>query len=324
MSKVSVIVPCYNCADTVTATLDSLYNQTLKDLEIIAINDGSTDHTLVVLNHYNETHPDFNLQVFTKENEGVAEARNFGLAKVTSPYFGFLDSDDTAEPEMFSDLYELAERDHLQVAVSDFLWVNAKGERYQKEGPYGIHQDMMVNLFAVLWNKLYRTDFIRSLDISFPKGDRYEDNCFLYCLVMHVEKIGFTNKAYVRYMQHDMSITHNNNDQVKNMVHVFEIILQYYKKHGKYKEYHDALEYITIKAFLGNSFLRSARIEDKEDRRNTIFLGLNLLSKEFPYWHKNPYLKSMPGMKHKVWRMMNRYNIMFFAWVFRNFKKDNL
>ena len=77
-------------------------------------------------------------------------------------------------------------------------------------------------------------------------------------------------------------------------------------------------------AFLGNSFLRSARIADKKDRHDTIELGWDLLNKEFPDWHKNPYLKTMKGMKNKYFSMVYSWNIYFFAWLFRNFKKDNV
>ena len=182
----------------------------------------------------------------------------------------------------------------------------------------------MVQLFAVLWNKLYRTSFIRSLDISFPKGDRSEDACFLYCLTCRLSKIGFVDQPYVHYVQQEKSITHTNNDQVKNMIEVFQIIQKYYRDHGFYEEYRDALEYIHIKFFLGNSFLRSSKIEDKKDRERTIRMGWDLLNTSFPDWHHNPYLKSLGGMKNRYFSMVNEHNLMFFAWLFRNFKKDNL
>ncbi len=321
---VSVIVPCYNGEKTITRTLDSLVNQTLENMEIIVINDGSTDHSKQVIEEYIASHNDKNICLYTKENEGIATARNYALTKVHGEYFGFLDSDDYAEKEMFYDLYTLAKKDNLEVAVSDFYWEYGNEQRLEKEGPYLGGKDMMIHLFAVLWNKIYRTDWIHTLDISFPDGDRYEDACYLYCLSMHVKHIGFTNKPYVHYVQQKSSITHTNNDQVKNMIHVFQIILDYYQKHGLYEMYHDELEYIHIKFFLGNSFLRSARIKDAKDRRYTIELGWNLLNTEFPNWHDNPYLKSLGGLKNKYFQMVYSWNIYFFAWIFRHFKKDNV
>ncbi len=322
--EVSVIVPCYNCSATVERTLDSLAAQTLSGMELIVINDGSTDHTLDVLNAWKDAHPSIDMKLFTKVNEGIAAARNFGVSKVSGTYFGFLDSDDYTVPQMFEGMYRKAVEEDLELVISDFYWLNSKGERLQKEGPYETGPDMMVNLFAVLWNKLYKTDFIRSLDIRFPDGDRYEDACFLYCLTCRLSKIGFMNEGYVRYVQQNSSITHTNNDQVKNMIHVFQLILNYYREHGCYEEYKDALEYIHIRFFLGNSFLRSAKINDPHDRKLTIRMGWDLLNREFPDWHKNPYLKREGGLKNKYFSLVYDWNIGFFSWLFHVIQPDNL
>ena len=114
---VSVIVPCFNAEKTVVRTLDSLVQQTLVNLEIIIINDGSTDHTKDIIENYITDHKEINICLYTKENEGIASARNYALTKVHGEYFGFLDSDDYAEKEMFEDLYQLAKKDNLEVAV---------------------------------------------------------------------------------------------------------------------------------------------------------------------------------------------------------------
>ena len=321
--QVSVIVCAYNAEQTVSHTLDSLLAQTLKSIEITVINDGSTDQTLQVLEQYQKNHPDI-VKVYSKENGGIASARNYALTKITGTYFGFLDADDTCEPEMFQDLYDSAEQHQSEVVVSNFYWVNEQGKKLQTEGPYTPGREMMVKLFATLWNKLYRTDFIRDLDIRFPDGNRYEDACFLYCLSSQVKQISFVDHAYVNYMQQGTSITHTNNAQVKNMITVFKLITNYYKDHDLYEAYHDELEYIHIKFFLGNSFLRSSRIEDPNDRRETIMMGWDLLNEAFPNWHHNHYLKDLGGMKNKYFSMVNSHNIMFFAWLFRHFTKDSL
>lgn len=324
MSQVTMIVPCFNCQDTVEKTLESLRLQTFQDLTVMAINDGSTDGTGAVLLAYQKKHPEMDLVLYTKENEGIAQARNFALDHVTTPYFGFLDSDDIADMEMVGDLYAKMTAEHLQIVVSDFYWTRPNEECVQKEGPYGTGQDMMVSLFAVLWNKLYDTSFVRSSGVRFPKGDRYEDNYFLYCLTMFVERIGFVNRPYVHYLQHTGSITHNNNEQVKNMIDVFERILAWYRSHGTYEQYRDGLEYITIKAFLGNSFLRSCRIDDAKDRKATVRLGWDLLNREFPNWHHNRYLKSLPGMKNRYFAMVRSWNLGFFTWFFHSFGKEGV
>ena len=131
--KVSVIVPCYNSAKTVERTLDSLRAQTLRDMEIVVINDGSLDNTLEVLEKYAETYPEFNMHIYSKENEGIAEARNFGLRHVTGEYIGFLDSDDYTTEDMYRTMYSKAKEDDYELVVSNFYWVNSMGKREEKE-----------------------------------------------------------------------------------------------------------------------------------------------------------------------------------------------
>ena len=315
MSCLSVIVPCYNGEKFIGRCLESLVNQTLQDIEIIVINDGSTDNSQDIIDSYaNKYH---NIKAYKIPNSGIADARNFGVSKVETPYFGFLDCDDYTDVTMFEKMYNKAIETNAQVVVSNFYWVKGKKKKLEKEGPYNTGKDMLIHLFAVLWNKIYDTAFVRSTNIRFPSGNRYEDAYFLYCLAPNIERLAFVDEAFVHYVQHDNSITHNNNEEVKNMITIFDNILNYYAHTNRYDEYHDELEYLHIKFFLGNSFLRSARIDDKQDRDYTIQLGWNMLNDEFPDWHHNHYLKELPGLKNLYFRMVYDWNVMLFAYLFR-------
>ena len=315
MSCLSVIVPCYNGEKFIGRCLESLVNQTLKDMEIIVINDGSTDNSQDIIDSYaNKYH---NIKAYKIPNSGIADARNFGVSKVETPYFGFLDCDDYTDVTMFEKMYNKAIETNAQVVVSNSYWVKGKKKKLEKEGPYNTGKDMLIHLFAVLWNKIYDTAFVRSTNIRFPSGNRYEDAYFLYCLAPNIERLAFVDEAFVHYVQHENSITHNNNEEVKNMITIFDNILNYYAHTNRYDEYHDELEYLHIKFFLGNSFLRSARIDDKQDRDYTIQLGWNMLNDEFPDWHHNHYLKELPGLKNLYFRMVYDWNVMLFAYLFR-------
>ncbi|MDY4972456.1 MAG: glycosyltransferase [Erysipelotrichaceae bacterium] len=315
MSCLSVIVPCYNGEKFIGRCLESLVNQTLQDIEIIVINDGSTDNSQDIIDSYaNKYH---NIKAYKIPNSGIADARNFGVSKVETPYFGFLDCDDYTDVTMFEKMYNKAIETNAQVVVSNFYWVKGKKKKLEKEGPYNTGKDMLIHLFAVLWNKIYDTEFVRSTNIRFPSGNRYEDAYFLYCLAPNIERLAFIDEAFVHYVQHENSITHNNNEEVKNMITIFDNILNYYAHTNRYDEYHDELEYLHIKFFLGNSFLRSARIDDKQDRDYTIQLGWNMLNDEFPDWHHNHYLKELPGLKNLYFRMVYDWNVMLFAYLFR-------
>lgn len=319
---VSVIVPVYKVEKYLTKCLECLVNQTLLNMEIIIVNDSSPDNSQTIIDKYAQEYPQ--IKSFIKPNGGIADVRNFGLSKVTGEYFGFLDSDDFTTLDMYEKMYKKAIGSNADVVVSNFKWVNQHDEKIQVEGPYSPGKEMMVNLFATLWNKLYKTDFIKNLDLKFPTGNRYEDACFLYCLTPHIKTVEFVDEAFVSYVQHGASITHTNNVQVKNMIIVFKIIVDYFKANSIYEEYYDELEYLHIKFFLGNSFLRSSRIKDKIDRRNTILLGWKLLNDEFPNWNKNHYLDDLGGLKNKYFKLVRNWNIMLFAWIFRNFKSDNI
>lgn len=316
---VSVIVPVYNVEKHIEKCLDCLVNQTLLNMEILVINDSSPDNSQVIIDRYKEKYPQ--IKSFIKQNGGIADVRNFGLAKATGEYIGFLDSDDYTDLTMYEKMYNKAKESDLDIVVSNFNWVSSKGERLQIEGPYTPGKEMMVKLFATLWNKIYKTDFIKETKLQFPTGNRYEDACFLYCLAPHVKKIAFIDEPFVSYVQHETSITHTNNAQVKNMITVFKIIVDYFKENNLYNDYYDELEYLHIKFFLGNSFLRSAKIKDKVDRVQTIQLGWKLLNEQFPNWNKNHYLHDLGGMKNKYFGLVRNWNIMGFAWIFRHFKQ---
>ena len=315
----SVIVPVYNVEKYLPQCLDSLVNQTLENMEIIVINDGTKDNSQQIIDDYAARYPQ--IRPFKKTNGGIADTRNFGLAQVQGEYFGFLDSDDYTELDMFEKMVAAAKKENADVVISNFNWVYGEEKRLEKEGPYAPGKDMLIHLFATLWNKIYRTDFVRKTGLQFPRGYRYEDACFLYCLTPHITKLAFVDEAFVSYVQLGNSITHTNNHEVKDMIHVFEIISDYFKSQGWEKEYHDELEYLHIKFFLGNSFLRSTKISDKQDRRATIQMGWDRLNECFPKWKKNPYLKSLGGMKNRYFKTVSNWNIMLYSELFHRFKK---
>jgi len=314
--KVSVIVPVYNAELSIAKCLDSLVNQTLDAIEIIVINDGSNDNSAMIVNNYIVKYPD-KIKLFSKENAGIARARNYGLEKITGEYFGFLDSDDYAELTMFEVMYKAAKELNADLVVSNFIWEYPKQKKIGVEGPYNIQQEMMVNLFATLWNKLYRTDLIKSLKISFPDGYRYEDAYFLYCLTPSINRIAFINATYVHYVQRSGSITHTHNDRVKDMIDVFNKILMYYKQNDYFDSYYDELEYIFIKFFLGNSFLRTCQIDDDKDRKHTLELSWNILNSNFPNWKNNRYITNKRSLKNRFYHFVTVNNYYKFSLIFR-------
>ena len=133
--KISIIVPIYNAERFLSSTLDSLVKQTMHDIDIICINDGSTDKSLEICERYQSQFPEL-IRIFSKPNGGIADARNFGLSKVIGTYFGFLDSDDTVELNMFETLYNKAIEEKADIVFSDFYWSYPDKEDIVKDGPF--------------------------------------------------------------------------------------------------------------------------------------------------------------------------------------------
>jgi glycosyltransferase involved in cell wall biosynthesis len=303
-----------------------LIKQSLKEIEIIIINDGSTDRSSEIINNYKSKNSDI-IKSFDKPNGGIADVRNFGLQHITAPYFTFLDSDDYIENDALELLYLEAIRSNADVVMSDFWWTYPNNEKISTDGPYKSNKDLLINMFATLWNKLYRTEFIRSINVSFPTGYRYEDASFLYKIVPYINKWSYINKPFVHYVQRDGSITHNHNEKVKDMIYVFNDILAFYQERGIYSDFKKELEYLFIRFFLGNSFLRSTQIRDHLDRKNTLKLSYDILKNTFPDWKKNEYL-NQSGLKNKYYKTVNNltfkiYSIVFYLY-FRYIKKDRV
>jgi glycosyltransferase involved in cell wall biosynthesis len=316
MSKVSVIVPVYNVEKYLKKCLDSLVNQTLQDIEIIVVNDSTPDNSQEIINEYVSTYPE-KVKSYIKPNGGIADTRNFGLSKVNSEYFAFVDSDDFVVETMLEELYTKAKKDDLDIVTSDFYWYYSDDNKtLSSDGPYDSINEMLTKMFATLWNKLYKTDFVKRTGISFPVGYRYEDASFLYKLLTKtsISKVGYINKPFVYYVQREGSITHTHNDRVKDMIYVFEDLHSFYDEN---KNGYDAeLEYLFIKFFLGNSFLRSVQIKDRKDRDYTVNLGFKVLNDNFPQWRKNIYLREYKNLKHLYFRSVNKVTFSIYKNLF--------
>lgn len=309
MKELTVIVPVYNGEKTIGRTLGSLVNQTSDDIEILVINDGSMDDTENIVNSYADKYA--NITLINRKNGGIASARNTGINNINTKYFGFLDSDDYVEPTMFEKMLAKIKKDDSDLCVCNFYWEWPNKQRLQVEGPYSTPNEMITKLFATLWNKIYKTELIKRFDLSFPDGYRYEDSYFLYCLAANEIKISFVSESFVHYMQTSSSITHTFNDKVKDMIHVFEEIQKYYINHDLYDKYHDELEFLFAKFFLGNSFLRTCQINDKEERNKTLQMSWDIIEKNYPNFKDNKYVKEMGGKKGLYYQLINKSNYMF-------------
>ena len=205
---VSVIVPVYNVEQYLPQCLDSIVNQTLKNIEIICVNDSSTDNSLNILNHYAEKDP--RIKVVTQPNGGAGAARNRGLSLAAGKYLSFLDSDDFFEPDMLELAYNKAVCDKADFVVfqSDQYYTDRKEFvsvpwtlREKEIPPYTPfnHRQMTDNIFKVFvgwaWDKLFDREFVEKNHLRFQEQRTSNDMLFVFSGVAVAKRISVVKKV---------------------------------------------------------------------------------------------------------------------------------
>jgi glycosyltransferase involved in cell wall biosynthesis len=209
--KISVITPVYNTEEYVKDAILSMINQTIKEIEIIIINDGSTDNSLQVIERLAEL--DDRIQLYSQKNQGQAVARNFGLSKASGKYIYFMDSDDLLDHEALFSCYEKCEKEHL-----DFVFFDAEAfeddkrvcslfdyyrAKYMEDRLYTGREILNLLLDKGIYNasvclNLIRHSFVKNIGLRFYPGIIHEDELFTGILYIQAKRIGCIPKAYFK------------------------------------------------------------------------------------------------------------------------------
>ena len=184
---ISIIIPAYNVQDCLGATLDSVLAQTYGSLEVIVVDDGSTDGTAKIIDAYAAR--DSRVKAVHKENGGVTSARLRGLSEATGAYIGFVDGDDLIEPQMYERLYENIVRHHAQISHCGYQMVfpNGRIDYYYNSGKLTLQEnrrgcvDLLEGTFVEpgLWNKLYRRELFAGLDGWMDRSSRINEDLLM-------------------------------------------------------------------------------------------------------------------------------------------------
>jgi len=293
--KVSVIVPVYNVEHYLPQCLDSLVNQTLNDVEILVINDGSPDNSQVIIDEYVRKYPN-KIKAFIKENGGLSDARNYGIKKAKGEYIGFVDSDDYAEVNMFEELYIKAVSENFDVVV---CYINELKEDKTKIMPLhylrafgGSVEENPEVLFACksyAFNKLYKRKLFIDNDLYFPVGQVFEDSATVYNVLLMANKIGLVDKALCNYRTDRVNSITNSVDM--GMFDVFkscDSIINFYTSKGVFDITYEVLENICRM----HVFARINTLKNSTNRKfqNQFFdKAYKYLDNHFPNWRKNRY-----------------------------------
>ena len=263
MVKISVVIPIYNSEEYLRKCLDSIIYQTYENLEIICVNDGSTDGSAEILKEYENK--DKRIKVYTKENTGLSDTRNHGLDKAEGDYVSFIDSDDWVSLTLFDDFVKILNQLNQNIDIYNFnayaikenenkiftdVFFNIRDIR-NHESVYTIHtlkdfKRPFSGNFGV-YNKIYGTDFLKSNNIWFPSRLIFEDQAFYTECFIKAKSIIVNDKPYYAYIKRTKAnIMGNLSNKTFDILKIIDII----DKTIKGSEYYEYLKY----AFLQHKY----------------------------------------------------------------------
>ena len=250
MAKISVIISVHNVEDYLVKCLDSVLNQTFKDIEVICVNDGSTDASLNILEDY--ARKENRLKIINQENKGLSSARNTGIEKAQGKYIFFVDSDDYIKPDTLEKMYNkiISTNVDMVSVFSELFYEGEKPDNFDKfnnswtcklkEGTYKANKFLKLN--CVAWGKLYKTEIVKKYNLRFDKGLINEDESWQWYYSTKIKNFYYIPEKLYMYRQRKQSIMNNKNTFSEKNLHIFKILENIYEHlnstnlYSKYKK----------------------------------------------------------------------------------------
>jgi len=312
MPKVSIIIPVYNVEKYITTCLNSLVNQTLKDIEIIVVNDGSPDNCQKIIDKYVKKYPD-KVKSYIKENGGQGSARNFGLTKATGEYIGYVDSDDYVCTDMYEKLYNKAKADNLDICIcGNYLVYEDSSQRDIELNNY-VLEDPKENAFfgkIAVWNKIYKKEIVK--DLVFRSKVWYEDLDFTVNALIKAKKIGYIDEPLYCYLIREGSTMNNSN--VERNLEIFAAFDEI-KNNKKYFSY---IEYLAIDNIYISAIVRviNAKVDNKL-KKDAINKMINYMNNNFKDFKHNKYLNLLPRNRKIVYHLVSLKQYWLIKLIFK-------
>lgn len=296
MFKVSVIIPIYNVEQYLRKCLDSVVKQTLKDIEIILVNDASPDHSDVIMREYEAAYSNIRC-VYLKENRCLGGARNAGVEIATGEYITFLDSDDYLDLDYCEKMYNRIVATGSDFAYSSYKMVDENETVKSIRCTYPVEFDgnmtkekkngvITKGVFA--WGKFYSRKLWNDLKLTFPEHLKYEDAPTIPIYILHANKCCYVWDAYYYYLVRNTSIMRTRNNGHQDAQITALLFEERMKKYGLHDEYKDAVEFFMIQRYYCVYLKRCVQMYD-EVPYVSMFETKNEIEKKFPTYEKNPY-----------------------------------
>jgi len=296
MKRLSLVIPIYNVEQYLKKCLDSLLNQTVKEFQLILVNDGSTDQSQDIIDQYVKMYPD-RIQSHIKLNGGLSDARNYGMKYVDTEFVLFIDSDDFVEDDLVESVLKEM-NDDVDMLIFDY------NQYYEKEDKkviihngllegktYSLSEtpEIMVTIKNAAWNKLYRTSLFKENGIEYPKGYRYEDLGTTFKLLYHAKGIRFVNKPLVNYLvDRSGNITTTYDKKIYDILAMVAENNDYYIKNGVFEIYYEELKYISVRNIM-ECLKKTPYMSDASFVLKFIDDSFICIKKYFPDYRKSKY-----------------------------------
>lgn len=316
MADISIIVPIYNAEKYIEKCVDSLLNQTKKELEFILINDGSTDGTHDILKSYK----DKRIKYFKNKNQGIGKTRNFGIEKATGKYIIFIDSDDYIEPTACEELYNKAKEEKADVVVCDFYKVYDDGSQEDinlpsfKTSKLKDNPNILIDINLSPWNKIYSTKLIKDNNISFAEGIKYEDVPFVSEALDKANKIAKLDKKLNYYVIHGNSETTVRDKRIFDILKIVDMVRTYYKN-KKYMS--EVVDKLTVR-IITNYNIQQRNQKDIKVGMEFIDNAFKYLKEEVPNYKDNKYFENRSFLKCIIEK--NKFITKTYCYIYRKIR----
>lgn len=255
--KISIIVPVYNTEDYLSGCIDSLVNQTLEEIEIILINDCSTDKSTTILEEYKQKYPEKIILINLAKNKGPGGARNEGLQIAKGEYIGFVDSDDYVVDNMFEELYSLANEGNYDIVDCKFhhegFDKNLKTTIDSVLGKLNLEKRRELFVHSgFIWSKIIKRSIIIDNNIKFRENVAYEDIDFIRIALFHCQNIHATDSILYYHRENSDSITNQFTEsiQVQQKMDSMRALVKAFKVLNAYEDFKDEITYLIYKTYI--------------------------------------------------------------------------
>ena len=309
--KVSIIVPVYNVEKFIDKCLDSLVNQTLDEIEVIVVNDGSPDNSQEIIDRYVQKYPN-KVKSFIKENGGQGSARNVGIDKANGEYISFVDSDDYLDLDAIEVMYNKAKEENSDIVICDMIDHYIDYTIYHNCTKY----KSVFEVTPSACNKIFKRSAIKNF--RFLSKLWYEDFNFTTKVLFNTNRIAVISKGFYHCnCGHESTMNNNNSKKNLDMIIILEDIIKYLKDNNKYNK--DIVSYLIFDHVLITTINRVA-FQKSKDKKEVINKLTDYCKDNISDYRKQGFYKDIP-LNRKIIAWFNYHKLYNVSRLLINIKR---